>query len=256
MGFPQRRDPSVAHVVDLVRRALSDVVRGRFVGLYPFGSLAFGAYVAAVSDVDLIAVVSEPPSRLDRDEIVSRVAPKPAIGLPTRGLDLLVVTSEVAQHPPRIPTSVLAASFHPNNHWEPDVVHNETGDPTPHMAAATVRQTERFVAGPSPQFLFGPVPRAYVLEALTRELDWWLAQDHIEALRTPVLNACRAWYYVEEHELVSKEAGGKWAMGHLGHDQLIAAALAAQRGAKHNGNGQSEVKSLLFAAHRHLAQAQ
>ena len=59
MGFPQRRDPGVAHVVDLVRRTLSDVVRGRLVGIYPFGSLAFGDYVAGVSDVDLIAVVSE-----------------------------------------------------------------------------------------------------------------------------------------------------------------------------------------------------
>ena len=42
-------------------------------GIYPFGSLAFGDYVAGVSDVDLIAVVSERLSqRADREEIVAR----------------------------------------------------------------------------------------------------------------------------------------------------------------------------------------
>ena len=84
------------------------------------------------------------------------------------------------------------------------------------MAAAEVRQTETYVAGPAPQFMFGPMSREMLLEALAQELEWWLEHEAETGFRSPVLNACRAWMYAESGELGSKLAGGEWAIGRIG----------------------------------------
>jgi streptomycin 3"-adenylyltransferase len=46
-----------------------------------------------------------------------------------------------------------------------------------------------------------------------------------------VLNACRAWRFTTDGALVSKVAGGEWALGRVpGRDRgLVTAALARQR---------------------------
>jgi hypothetical protein len=68
------------------------------------------------------------------------------------------------------------------------------------------------------------------LEALADELDW--GEQHEAPGVYELLNACRARRYLQDQQLVSKVAGGEWALAH-GVTLPIAsieAALSAQSG--------------------------
>jgi streptomycin 3"-adenylyltransferase len=75
--------------------------------------------------------------------------------------------------------------------------------------------------------VFAEAPAALLDAAFTDELRWGAANAS-PAYR--VLNACRAWRFAAARELVSKVAGGEWALGRGEGDDAIRAALAHQRG--------------------------
>jgi predicted nucleotidyltransferase len=59
---PSAADPAVAAVLGAIREAIVGVARSSLMGLYLFGSLAAGDFDAAVSDLDLLAVLTAAPS--------------------------------------------------------------------------------------------------------------------------------------------------------------------------------------------------
>ena len=63
---------------------------------------------------------------------------------------------------------------------------------------------------------------------LRRELTWALAGP---PAAYAVLNTCRAWGYLHTGVLMSKVAGGRWALEHeVASTAVVATALAVQRG--------------------------
>ncbi len=81
------------------------------------------------------------------------------------------------------------------------------------------------ISGPPPSDVFVTPTRFWILQYLTDELD--------DARRGPaysVLNACRAWRFLETGDLVSKVAGANWAMARVDDGELIVRALEQQNG--------------------------
>ena len=60
-----------------------------------------------------------------------------------------------------------------------------------------------------------------------------------------VLNACRAWHYAADREIVSKVEGGRWALGRGVGDEAIEAALGHQRGGSEARIDPASVAALL-----------
>lgn len=50
-------DPTTADLLADLTASFDDVARGRLIGVYPFGSVAWGDYVLGTSDVDVMAVI-------------------------------------------------------------------------------------------------------------------------------------------------------------------------------------------------------
>jgi len=75
--------------------------------------------------------------------------------------------------------------------------------------------------GRPPAELIDPIDRAVVLRALAQSLGWHADFDRGRPNR--VLNACRAWRYLIEGDLVSKTTAADWAGRRTG-DPVIAEA--------------------------------
>jgi hypothetical protein len=102
------------------------------------------------------------------------------------------------------------------------------------MHYLVTRRAGLALVGPPADQAFGEVPRGRVLPYLGQELAWGL--DHADA-KYAVLYACRALAYAVDSKVLSKVAGGRWALGRGYNDAAINRALAAQTagfcGARH-----------------------
>ncbi|MEM6751179.1 MAG: aminoglycoside adenylyltransferase domain-containing protein, partial [Planctomycetota bacterium] len=78
-------------------------------------------------------------------------------------------------------------------------------------ARETCRRSGYALAGPEARAVFAEAPARALLRSAEAELAWWVEQDPLPQLRTPVLNACRAWRLADEGGLASKLEGGAWA---------------------------------------------
>ena len=75
--------------------------------------------------------------------------------------------------------------------------------------------------GPAWSDLFEPIPREAVLDALAQALDWQEREEPTS--RSSVLNAARAWAWLETGEWLGKPGAAGWLRDH------VRAALEAER---------------------------
>jgi hypothetical protein len=207
-----------------VAAGLDTVLGPALVGVYLHGSAALGGWEPSRSDVDLLVVASRPLDRREKQVIGARLQ-HPSLHCPGGGLELSVVTAEVAADPPRLPPWELHATTGP----EPKVVDGagHPGDPDLVFYFAVCHRAGIAVAGPPPAEVFAEPPRPWLLERAAEELRWAVAHDAPFAYR--VLTACRAWRFLDEDMLDSKIGAGEWARPRLPDPGLVDAALAAQR---------------------------
>jgi predicted nucleotidyltransferase len=161
---------------------------------YLVGSAARGAYEQGRSDVDVIAVTARPLPLAER-QALARAAE--AIACPARKLELVVY--------PR-----------GSDRWEINLNTGEhvSFDPSEEapfwfvLDRAIAQQDVLVLHGPPWEELFEPVLHDAVLDALEQALDW---QEREEPLgRSSVLNAVRAWHWVESGRWASKHDAAAW----------------------------------------------
>jgi Domain of unknown function (DUF4111) len=212
-----------------VTAGLTSVVGPALVGVYLHGSAALGGWSAERSDIDLLGVVARPLERRAKREISARLN-HPSLTCPApAGLELSLVTAAVAADPPRRPPFELHVDTGPSP--QTHLGGPAAADPDLLLHFAVCRRAGVAVAGPDPLQVFAEPPRAWLLERAAAELRWAVRHGNF-AYR--VLNACRAWRYLEDDVLGSKVDGGRWARLRLvdtedpGAGALVDAAVAAQ----------------------------
>lgn len=207
--------------------ALTTVLDSQLVGLYVHGSMALGGFDPGRSDVDVLVVTSGPMTPQRRSAAAYAVS-EAVLPCPAQGLELSIVTRAVALHPSPRPAFELHITTALRDSKVIDG-HGRAGDPDLVLHFAVCRAAGKVVGrGLPPAQAFGPVARSLVLGQLVKELGW--AAEHA-ADEYAILNACRAWKFAVESDLVSKVEGGRWALERVGdecHRALIAAALDRQ----------------------------
>ena len=197
---------------------------GWLTGGYLHGSAALGGWHPAVSDVDLLVVVSSWPAEAAQtfDDALAVLLPE----CPGRGLECSVVDRQAAAAP--------AAPWPFRLHVDSTDgtvrrVEGSTlpGDPDLLLHYAVARRHGRAVCGPPAAEVFGPVPRQSVLSALHDELTW--AIEHAAAPYV-VLNALRAKAYAQDDALLSKLEAGRRALARDPHSDTVRRAVSAQQG--------------------------
>ena len=192
---------SVARYLDELVAALRDAAE--IEAVYVVGSAALGAYEHGRSDLDVVAVTGRALSEAEKQGLVERVE---AVESPARALELVVYSREQAASPkPR-----FELNLNPGKHvaFTPD-----TGlpDDSPHwfvLDRAVAEQHAVPLTGPPWSELFAPALREQVLAALELSLEWY--ERHEPSAPNSVLNACRAWMWLETGEWASKQEAAAW----------------------------------------------
>jgi predicted nucleotidyltransferase len=238
---------AIRHLLDASRHALG----GALIGVYLHGSAALDDWVPGASDLDVLVVVEDGAAQTAVD-VVAAAADEAITLAPTSGIELSVITRDLAERPRapwpyrlHVATSPAAA---------PRIVHDAGGgDPDLLMHIVVTRAAGIAVAGPAPRDLFGEIPRAEVLRYLVSELDWGLNHG---SEKYAVLNACRALAYLRSGAILAKTAGGEWAATHLpGHATVISRALDEQRRGLVSTGISAEARELVTDVAQELARA-
>ena len=210
-----------------VASAIGAVLGSRLTGVYLHGSAVLGGFDVSRSDVDVL-VVCDGPMAAAQQRAAAEALSEWRLPCPSRGLELSVVTRQVARHPVAEP----AFELHLTTAAEDTKVidgHLRGGDPDLVLHFAVCRRAGRLIGPGLPAAeVFGVVADDLVLAQLVSELRW--GAEHAPG-EYAVLNACRAWRFAVEGVLVSKIDGGRWALGRVrGPDrELIQFALDRQR---------------------------
>lgn len=218
---------------------ISLALDGNLTGIYLHGSAVLGGYDAGRSDLDVLVVVPSPMTEAQRAAVATTLSEE-ALQCPAAGLEMSIVTDAVAANPD---TSAPAFELHMTTASSDSKIvdgRGREGDPDLLLHLAVCRAKGRNV-GESPAKsrleVFGAVPAKRIMAQLREELGW-AARD--APRHYAVLNASRAWMYAATRQLVSKVAGGEWAVQQIQDDDavpdrddrlgLVKAALAKQIG--------------------------
>jgi hypothetical protein len=226
-----RRSPGPQELVEACGRAAAALLADRLghdlVAVWLGGSGALGGVAPGQSDVDLVAVCRAAPSEEAGRAVVAGLG-RLAMTWPLRGLEFVLYTRAALAAPGPRP------GFGINLNVGPRMPYRLSLDPASEPAhwflldLAILRDHGRPLAGPPPRDLIGPIPRRWVLEALSDSLAWHRANE--PALQQAVLNACRGWRFTEEGIWSSKDDAGAWALARTDDPATVEAALAVRSG--------------------------
>jgi predicted nucleotidyltransferase len=162
--------------------------------VYLIGSAASGSYEAGRSDVDVIAVTARP---LGAEEKRALADAAEALPCQARKLELVVYPLGSERHEINLNTGEKV-SF------------DAAADPAFWFVLDRAIAQEHAVPllGPPWSEVFEPVAREQVLAALDEALDWQEREEPIG--RSSVLNACRAWMWLETGIWGSKPEAAAW----------------------------------------------
>jgi Domain of unknown function (DUF4111) len=212
-GSPRPAEPAVDAVLVAIREAIVAVTGSSLVGLYLFGSLASGDFDAAVSDLDVLAVLADRPSgrlvpRLRRMHAdLARANPAwddriEVIYISTHGLATCRThPTTIAVISPGEPFHLLEAGRDWILNWYPAREHG-------------VR-----LLGPPIEGLIPPIPTAEYLEEVRRSLGGFTSRfpdDPSPCWQAyAILTMCRGLSALRFGEPRSKPAAAAWAQQQL-----------------------------------------
>jgi predicted nucleotidyltransferase len=167
--------------------------------VYLIGSAASGDYEHGRSDVDVIAVTERSLSAGERRALAEAAEELPC---PARKLELVVYPLGSERPEIKLHTGEMV-SFDPGE------------DPAFWFVLDRAIAERHAVALMGPQWseVFAPVPHEEVLEALEEALDWQEREEPVG--RSSVLNACRAWMWLETGDWWSKLEAAAWLRGRV-----------------------------------------
>jgi predicted nucleotidyltransferase len=163
--------------------------------VYVVGSGAYGGFERGRSDVDVVAVVPRPLSLSEKRALVAAAEAVPS---PGRKLELVVYARGSERYELNLNTGELVSfdpDEEPNGFWFV-------------LDRAIAQEHAVPVVGPPWDEIFAPLPREDVVAALRDSLDYHERKEPMTL--NSLLNACRAWRWVENGDWISKPEAARW----------------------------------------------
>jgi hypothetical protein len=204
LALPKAETAYLEQVVTILQRHLQQ----RLVGVYLFGSAAYGDYQPGVSDLDVQAVVSVSLGK-DACQGIADTLTHRRLPCPARRLEFVIYAQPAINPVTRHPQFEL--NFN-TGEGQQDHLSLDPAEESSHwflLDIAMGRELGRSLFGPEPAQIFAPIPRLWCLEAIADSLAWH--SDHESTSANSVLNACRGWRYAVTGRFGSKLAGAAWA---------------------------------------------
>ena len=184
--------PALSAYLDKLVEQLGNVVE--LEAVYLVGSGSCGGFEPGRSDVDVIAVVPRPLGLAEKRALVDAAEGLPC---PGRKLELVVYAAGQEEYELNLNAGELV-SFDPQN------------DPSFWFVLDRAIAWEHAIPllGRPWADVFAPVEQDAVLQALRESLEWHEREEPVEA--NGLLNACRAWRWLETGEWGSKPEAAAW----------------------------------------------
>jgi hypothetical protein len=221
VSFP----PIVTPLLDALREGIQAVLGQKLVGLYVYGSLVWGDFDPAASDVDLLAALTadltDPEFEAIRAFHADFVARFPAWD---DRIEVQYCSVAGLQHFREVSSPMCVIS-------PGDPFHRLTAGPDWLMNWYFVRTYGLTLYGPPPETVIAPISKAEFVNRARLDAPFW--RGHIVNTRDSrqyqayaVLTLCRCYYTVTHGEQVSKRRAAIWAAEQLPDwADLIQAAL-------------------------------
>ncbi len=229
---------------------MARVLGSQLAGVYLHGSGVLGGFDARRSDLDVLAVCERPMTVAEQSAVAVSLSEQ-RLPCPASGLELSIVTRQVAANPTAAPAFELHLTTAPDDAKAVDG-HQRNGDSDLVLHFAVARAAGHLLGPGLPAAeVFAPVPDNLIVGQLAAELLW--ASEHASG-EYAVLNACRAWRFAVDGTLVSKIDGGRWALKRAEEADrgLIRAALDRQRSGHSAELDRASVQRFSAHARSHL----
>lgn len=239
------------HCLDSFEQGIKNILRDKLYGIYLYGSIALGAYEANKSDVDFIVLLHDSLSERE-EQLLLELHKQLLEEFPTEahrldGLYLFaahagLTNAELFPYP-----YVTEGRFHVAGHWDINQV-----------TWWVLKNKGIVLAGPAIEELPYTVEAQQLLETMhfniyiywTRYLERLQKgiaegvqnEDLLNDLADAVLTLCRIFYTIQEKEIISKTAAGKWYKALLETEQremlimTVNQALLIRQGESNNIN--------------------
>ena len=175
------------------------------------GSLSAGGFRPGRSDIDLLVVIDG--GLADAQAAALERLVREADAGSAAGIDVHVVTSEVAGAPTRAPALDLRIGRYDGPSVEFEVERRVTASPDLLAELSMARADGRALRGAAPREVIAPVPADWIVD---RGRHWLLAwrslTDDAENAAFMVLTACRIWRFTVDNVHCAKAQAANWAL--------------------------------------------
>jgi predicted nucleotidyltransferase len=196
---------------DLLADLLTDIVGAPMRSVILHGSLSSGGFRPGRSDIDMLAVIDgglADPQATALERLVRQADTGGAVGI-----DLHVVTSEVAGAPTRAPSLELHVGRYDGSSIELEVERRVAASPDLLAELSMARADGRALQGAAPREVIAPVPADWIVDRGRHWLLTWRSlTDDAENAAFMVLTACRIWRFARESVHCPKAQAAQWAL--------------------------------------------
>lgn len=199
------------------------------VGVYLHGSMAMGCFNPMKSDLDILVVVENPITSLQKKMFMDFIV---ALNdnAPAKGIEISIVRSEYCKNfiyptPFDLHFSNMHLTWYKNN---PNEYIEKMNGKDHDLAAHFVITKNRGIVlyGKAISDVFGEIPSEAYLDSIKNDI----IESQDEVINNPIyiiLNLCRILAYTQDRLVLSKKEGGEWGIKNIDvkYQELIKEAL-------------------------------
>jgi hypothetical protein len=191
--------------------SLADIVGAAARSVILHGSLSAGGFRSGRSDIDVLAVIDGGLADAQAAALERLIRQADTGG--AAGIDVHVVTSEVAGAPTRAPALELHIGRYDRSAVELEVERRVAASADLPAELSMARADGRALRGAAPREVIAPVPADWIVDRGTYWLRTWRSlTDDADDAAFMVLTACRIWRFAVENVHCSKAQAAEWAL--------------------------------------------
>lgn len=229
--FPENTPKFVREALRETLSGVHSILQRKLIGIYLCGSLAMGCFQPGSSDIDLILVTKEKPTKKESGRIIQylkRTCSK------DRRVELSIVAEETL-HDPQYP---MLVDLH-FEYWGGIFERQRDNEILSNLY--TTKERGFCIWGEPISHVFRMIPMQYHIRSTKEDIEHTIKHLHETPEHTGydvavywVLSSCRILAFIRERKVLSKLEGGQWGLANLPkeyHD-LIEQALSCYGGKK------------------------
>lgn len=211
-----------------------EILQDNLTGIYVHGSLGFGCFTWATGDIDFLIVVQRKMAQREKEKLI-RFLLQTEEKAPQKGIEMSVMLAEHCRHFTHPAPYELHYSKAHRAAYERDLQgyceRLQGVDPDLAAHGTVLHAAGVVIYGPPIQDIFGPVAEKDYIDSILCDVEN-ACEDVQENPVYIVLNLCRVLGYLKERKVLSKRAGGEWALQHIAgkYHALLRAALGCYVG--------------------------